>query len=92
MKKVLFLIIFIMIFNLINSIEITSRTSLLYELNLAFDYYDHGFLDEALERFIALYNLERTPMEYKSESLHMMAQISYEKKKLQYCYYGLEYF
>ncbi len=81
MKKVLFLIIFIMIFNLINSVEITTRTSLLYELNLAFDYYDHGFLDEALERFIALYNLERTPMEYKSESLHMMAQISFEKKK-----------
>jgi len=80
MKKVLFLIIFIMTFNLINSIEITTRTNLLYELNLAFDYYDHGFLDKALERFIALYNLERTPKEYKSESLHMMAEISFDKQ------------
>lgn len=80
MKKILFLIIIIIAFNLIYSIELSLRSDLFYELNLAFDLYDHGFLDEALERFISLYNLERTPPEYKSESLHMMAEISYEKK------------
>ncbi len=80
MRKVLFLIIIIIIASLLNSTEITPMSNLTYELNLAFDLYDHGFLDKALERFIALYNLERTPKEYKSEVLHMMGQISYEKK------------
>lgn len=79
MKKVLFLIVIIVIFNLLCSTEISPRANLLYELNLALDLYDHGFPDEALERLIVLYDNERTPKEYKAEALYMMGEISYAK-------------
>ena len=80
MKITLFLIVFIMIFNLLYSTEISFSSNPLYQLNLTFDLYNHGFLDDALERFIELYNNERTPKEYKAEALYMMGEISYEKK------------
>ena len=80
MRKALFLIVFIMIFNLIYSTEISISSNSLYQLNLTFDLYNHGFLDGALEHFIAIYNNERTPKEYKAEALYMMGEISYEKK------------
>lgn len=80
MKITLFLIVFIMIFNLLYSTEISLSSNPLYQLNLTFDLYNHGFLDDALERFIELYNNERTPKEYKAEALYMMGEISYEKK------------
>ncbi len=80
MKIALFIIVFIMIFNLLYSTEISISSNPLYQLNLTFDLYHHGFLDEALERFIGLYNNERTPKEYKAEALYMMGEISYEKK------------
>ncbi len=80
MRKILFLIVIIIISNLLYSTEISHRSNLLYNLESAFDLYNHGFLDDALERFIILYNNERTPKEYKAESLYMMGEISYEKK------------
>ena len=79
MRKALLFLIIIIIANLLYSTEITPRSNLLYELNLAFDLYDHGFLDEALEHFIKLYNNDRIPIEYKAEALYMMGEISYEK-------------
>jgi TolA-binding protein len=49
-------------------------------MDFAIDLYNHGFLDGALEHFIAIYNNERTPKEYKAEALYLMGEISYEKK------------
>ena len=80
MRKALFLIIFLMIFNLIYSSEFFYKLSSTDQMDFAIDLYNHGFLDGALEHFIAIYNNERTPKEYKAEALYFMGKISYEKK------------
>ena len=80
MRKVLFIIAFFVIFNLIYSSEFFYRLNSTDQMDFAIDLYNHGFLDGALERFIAIYNNERTPKEYKAEALYMMGEISYEKK------------
>lgn len=80
MRKLLFLIVFIMIFNLIYSSEFFYKLNSTDQMDFAIDLYNHGFLDGALEHFIAIYNNERTPKEYKAEALYLMGEISYEKK------------
>lgn len=80
MRKLLFLIVFFMIFNLIYSSEFFYKLNSTDQMDFAIDLYNHGFLDGALEHFIAIYNNERTPKEYKAEALYLMGEISYEKK------------
>ncbi len=80
MRKALFLIVFFMIFNLIYSSEFFYKLNSTDQMDFAIDLYNHGFLDGALEHFIAIYNNERTPKEYKAEALYLMGEISYEKK------------
>ena len=80
MRKALFLIVFFMIFNLIYSSEFFYKLNSTDQMDFAIDLYNHGFLDGALEYFIAIYNNERTLKEYKAEALYLMGEISYEKK------------
>ena len=80
MRKILFIIVIIIIANLAYSVEISTMSNLFYHLELAYDLYNHGFQDAALERFIELYHNDRSPKEYKADALYMMGQISYEKK------------
>jgi len=80
MRKALFLIVFFMIINLMYSSEFFYKLNSTDQMDFAIDLYNHGFLDGALERFIAIYNNERTPKAYKAEALYLMGEISYEKK------------
>ena len=80
MRKILLFIVIIIIFNLLYSVEISTLSNLFYHLELAYDLYNHGFQDAALERFIELYHNDRSPKEYKADALYMMGEISYEKK------------
>ncbi len=80
MKKALFIIVFFMIFNLIYSSEFFYKLNSTDQMDFAIDLFNHGFLDGALEHFIAIYNNERTPKEYKAKALYMMGEISYERK------------
>ncbi len=80
MRKALFLIVFFVIFNLVYSSEFFYKLNSTDQMDFAIDLYNHGFLDGALEHFIAIYNNERTPKEYKAEALYLMGEISYEKK------------
>ena len=80
MRKILLFIVIIIIFNLLYSVEISTISNLFYHLELAYDLYNHGFQDAALEHFIELYHNDRSPKEYKADALYMMGEISYEKK------------
>ena len=80
MRKILLFIVFIIIANLAYSAEISTMSNLFYHLELAYDLYNHGFQDAALEQFIELYHNDRSPKEYKADALYMMGEISYEKK------------
>ena len=61
MRKALFLIVFFVIFNLVYSSEFFYKLNSTDQMDFAIDLYNHGFLDGALEHFIAIYNNERTP-------------------------------